>query len=254
MICTAEPTLLDRAGRVLAVLAAIGGAAAAAALSTAPAAGAPAPGPAASASVPAGPAPIQIILPTPAASTPSSSIGPKDFFVPAGTLLAAGLGFGGALLGARLAANAQDRRSRMEAEIKRQQEEKARVVKRLEAFAEQANGLFRSAAAVATAKAEAWTGGTSDQRDQLRLSAAQVLGASHLLDPGLATGVRDFITSIMEICNAPSAAQARNRAQRCAATFEALMAAIGRELRTPETVGEGPPALATGVTGFHTRD
>ncbi|MFG2056436.1 hypothetical protein ACGFI9_20680 [Micromonospora sp. NPDC048930] len=209
---------------------------------SAPAAAAPAaPTPSPSASSSAGGAPIQVILPSPA--PPSTSIGPKDLLVPLGTLLGAALGFGGAVTGARLAANAQDRRAREEAENKRQEEEKARAVKRLEEFADQANNLMGFAATLAMSKPEAWTGGAAAQRDELRLRAAQMLGTSRLLDADLEQSVSAFIGSALDISNAPTAPQARQAAQRCGAAFEALMQAIGDKLSSrPRAGATVPPA------------
>jgi hypothetical protein len=186
------------------------------------------PTPSPSASSPTSKVPIQIILRSPVTST---SIGLKDFLVPLGTLLGAALGFGGAITGARLAANAQDKRARQDAETKRQEEERARVIKRLDAFADQANNLMGSAVTLANSKPEAWSGGIMIGREELRLRAAQTLGTSHLLYADLETSIREFVGSVLEISNAPTAVQARQSAQRCGATFEALMQAIGRKLK-----------------------
>ncbi|WP_367133558.1 hypothetical protein [Saccharothrix sp. HUAS TT1] len=177
--------------------------------------------------------PIQVVVPT--ATTPSGSITPKDLLVPLGTLLGAALGFGGAVTGARLSANAQDRRARQDAEVKRQEEERARTVKRLEAFAEQANTLMGDAATLANSEAEEWNGPTTATREALRLRAAQMLGTGHLLDPTVEEPVRKFIVSVLEIGNSPTAAQARQAAQRCGANFEALMRVIGGELKSAKT-------------------
>lgn len=186
------------------------------------------PNPSPSASSPTSKVPIQIILPSPV----SNSIGLKDFLVPLGTMLGAALGFGGAITGARLAASAQDKRARQDAEAKRQEEERARAIKRLDTFADQANNLMGSAVTLANSKPEAWSGGITIGREELRLRAAQTLGTSHLLHADLETSIREFIGSVLEISNAPTAAQARQSAQRCGATFEALMQAIGRKLKS----------------------
>lgn len=225
---------------------AMSGCAGAIALSSASAAaGVSAPTPATSASTPTvAPTvrvPIQIILRSPTA--PATSIGLKDFLVPLGTLLGAALGFGGAITGARLAANAQDKRSRLDAEIKRQEEEKTRAVKRLEAFADQANSLMGDAAIFANSKPEAWSGSTAVNRDALRLRAAQMLGISRLLGTDLEKSVSEFIGSALETANAPSSAQARRSAQRCGATFDALMQAIGEKLQSPKSTGDALDAI-----------
>jgi hypothetical protein len=217
--------------------AAMSGCAAAIVVSSASAAaGASVPTPSTSTSAPTAPVPIQIILPSPTA--PATSLGLKDFLVPMGTLLGAALGFGGAITGARLAASAQDKRSRQDAEIKRQEEEKTRAVGRLEAFADQANSLMGDTVIVANSKPEAWSGATAINRDALRLRAAQMLGTSRLLDADLEKSVGEFIGSTLEVSNAPSSAQARRSAQRCGATFEALMQAIGGKLQSPRSTGD----------------
>lgn len=174
--------------------------------------------------------PIQIILPpTPA---PSSSLGFKDFLVPLGTLLGAALGFAGAITGARLSADAQDRRARHDAEVKRHDEARAQSVKRLESFADSAKSLIAEAASIAGAKPEEWDSSAAPRRDALRLSAAQMLGASRLLDPALAPHVTAFIGSVLKVCEAGTLTQARQSARHCGAPFESLMSAIGEDLRT----------------------
>ena len=199
------------------------------------AASAPAPAPSASTptAAPGSPArsvPIQVIVPTPAARTTSSGV--KDFLVPLATLLGAALAFGGAVMGARLAANAQDRRSRQEAETKRQEEDRNRGIKRLEAFSDQANSLMGTAATLANSGEDSWSlGEKAISRGQLRLQAAQMLGVSRLLDASLQEEVDRFVGSVVNISNAPTAAQARQSAQGCGAAFESLMFAIGTELQ-----------------------
>ncbi|MET8833771.1 hypothetical protein ABZV78_07635 [Micromonospora sp. NPDC004540] len=156
-----------------------------------------------------------------------------------GTLLGAAVGFGGAVTGARLAANAQDKRSRVEAEIKGREEDKARAIRRLEAFVDQANSLMGFAVTLAISKPDAWTGGTTVQREELRLRAAQMLGVSRLLDGDLEESVNEFVSSALEISNAPTAGQARQAAPRCGAAFDALMQVIGGKLQAPKAlVGE----------------
>jgi hypothetical protein len=131
-----------------------------------------------------------------------------------------------------LAASSQDRRARLEAELKLQEEERARATKRLELFVDQANILVGNVAALANSKPEEWGGATMTHRDSLRLQAAQMLGKGHLLDTELAESVRKFIASALEVSNAPSVAQARKSSQRCGADFEILMQSIGDKLRS----------------------
>src|SRR5664280_3670340 len=56
---------------------------------------------------------VIVRIDSPPAANPS--VGAKDFLVPLGTLLGAALGFGGAVMGARMAADAQERRVQEEA-------------------------------------------------------------------------------------------------------------------------------------------
>jgi hypothetical protein len=65
-----------------------------------------------------------------------------------------------------------------------------------------------------------------------------MLGTSRLLDADLEKSVREFIGSTLEISNAPTAAQARQAAQRCGAAFEALLEAIGGKLQTPKSAAD----------------
>lgn len=184
-------------------------------------------------------APIQIILPTPV-QQPSSSLSTKDLLAPLGTLLGAVVGFLGAVTGARFTARAQDKRSRQEAEVKRMEEDRVRAYKRLEAFGDQARELFADTAKVATAPSAAWTTGTAASRDALRLSAAQLLATSRLLDVNIQKMAEDFIRAALAAAGATTSPAAQMPARQCGEKLDDLMKDIGRRL-TPAATAVAKP-------------
>lgn len=174
-------------------------------------------------------APIQIVVPMPT-QQPSSSVGTKDVLAPMGTLLGAVVGFLGAMTGAWFTARAQDRRSRQEAELKRREEDRARAHKRLESFGDQARDLFADIAKVATGPSAGWTTGTAAGRDALRLSAAQLLATSRVLDADIQKMAEDLIRAASRVAGATTYQAAQAPARECGEKLDDLMKGIGRRL------------------------
>ncbi|GGQ79584.1 hypothetical protein [Couchioplanes azureus] len=184
-------------------------------------------------------APIQIIVPTPT-QQPSSSFGTKDLLAPMGTLLGAVVGFLGAVTGARLTARAQDRRSQKEAELKRKDEDRARAHKRIEAFGDQARELFADTAKVARGASSAWTTETAVGRDALRLSAAQLLATSRLLDVEIQKMAEEFIRAASTVASATTPQAAQVPARQCGEKLDDLMKGIGSRLTPTATEAAKP--------------
>lgn len=174
-----------------------------------------------------------------------SGIGFKDLLAPIGTLIGAALGFGGAITAARLAAQRQDRRTRQEQANRRFDEERTRRVQRLESFADEAGAALRSVVELARVGDQRWTESDAKAaRVALRLTAAQLLGASRIL-PGteLDAVTQQFVTTMLAVCSATTATAAQPLIQRSAGEYDALLQAVrtGLDAATQPVSPPGSP-------------
>jgi hypothetical protein len=170
--------------------------------------------------------PIQIIMPT----TPSG-LSLKDLIVPIATLLGACLGFGGAILAARLAARAQDRRLEQEVLRDREAEDRSRSIRRIEAFVDRASGLMTSVLELSQVSDADWASPSSAAaRIKLRITVSETLAAGKILDTALGALIDRFCRSALSVATADKAQSGRVAATNCGRAFEALLDGIGSKV------------------------
>lgn len=158
------------------------------------------------------------------------ALAPKDFLIAASALIGAALGFAGAITGARMAASAQDKRTRMEGDLARVAEETRRAAAKLEQLADLATELLGSAVETADPLNGSWDE-KQGKRDALRVLAAQLLGRSRLLTENVDASVEAFTGAITKVANAPTSQHARVCANECGPAYEQLMVLLGEFLQ-----------------------